>query len=88
MSSMPRLAHLATPIHAQLAESHDPGVERQSELVNVHATAADGSTHTFNLATPGQNASLYVSASSGDNPRERVRRRCPCHTRRGVRSKS
>ncbi len=30
-------------------------------------TAADGSTHTFNLATPGQNASLYVSASSGDN---------------------
>ncbi len=31
------------------------------------ATApADGSTHTFHLATPGQNGSLYVSAASGD----------------------
>ena len=29
-------------------------------------TSADGSTHTFNLATPGQNGSLYVSASNGD----------------------
>jgi hypothetical protein len=29
-------------------------------------TSADGSTHTFNLAAPGQNGSLYVSASSGD----------------------
>jgi hypothetical protein len=29
-------------------------------------TSADGLTHTFNLATPGQNASLYVSATNGD----------------------
>jgi len=29
-------------------------------------TAADGSTHTFNLTTPGQNASAYVSATNGD----------------------
>jgi len=29
-------------------------------------TPADGSTHTFNLATPGQNGSLYVAAASGD----------------------
>ena len=29
-------------------------------------TPANGSTHTFNLATPGQNGSLYVSASNGD----------------------
>jgi hypothetical protein len=29
-------------------------------------TSADGSTHTFNLATPGQNGSLYVSATNGD----------------------
>jgi hypothetical protein len=29
-------------------------------------TPADGSTHTFNLATPGQNGSLYVAASNGD----------------------
>jgi len=30
-------------------------------------TPADGSTHTFNLtATPGQNASAYVSATNGD----------------------
>jgi hypothetical protein len=29
-------------------------------------TPANGSTHTFNLATPGQNSSLYVSASNGD----------------------
>ena len=29
-------------------------------------TSANGSTHTFNLATPGQNGSLYVSASNGD----------------------
>jgi hypothetical protein len=30
------------------------------------STSADGSTHTFNLATPGQNGSLYVSATNGD----------------------
>jgi hypothetical protein len=29
-------------------------------------TPTDGSTHMFNLTTPGQNASLYVSAASGD----------------------
>ncbi|HSD03957.1 MAG TPA: hypothetical protein VLB81_16390 [Gaiellales bacterium] len=29
-------------------------------------TPADGSTHTFNLTTPGQNASTYVSATNGD----------------------
>jgi hypothetical protein len=29
-------------------------------------TSADGSTHTFNLTTPGQNASAYVSATNGD----------------------
>ncbi len=29
-------------------------------------TSADGSAHTFNLATPGQNGSLYVAASDGD----------------------
>jgi len=28
--------------------------------------AADGSGHTFNLATPGQNGSLYVAAANGD----------------------
>jgi hypothetical protein len=30
------------------------------------STSADGSTHTFTLATPGQNGSLYVSATNGD----------------------
>jgi pre-peptidase len=32
----------------------------------VANTAADSSTHIFNLNTPGQNASTYVSATSGD----------------------
>jgi hypothetical protein len=28
--------------------------------------AADGSSHTFNLATPGQNGSMYLTGSNGD----------------------